>query len=222
MLLLSGAVAVLQAMQARLAPAHRGILSRAVVAGLCYLQPLVRSGQRYATRLFAHSSRRGGPVPAPDGPPLPLNGRQSRSYWTEDGRDRTELLRAAAGVLAKARWGVAYDTGWERWDLRLHADPWSLVEVRSVQEEHGGGKRLIRVAFRARMTRSTIVLATAGVLAALGLAAGSLGFAAGLSVPFLSAVAIVWARGRQLAAQVVAAFDRTAADMNLIACPNEG
>jgi GT2 family glycosyltransferase len=221
MLSLSAAVAVLQAMQARLAPAHRGILSRVVVAGLCYVQPLVRSGQRYATRLFTHPGRRGGPVPAADGPPLSLRGRQTLVYWTDTGRDRTELLRTAAADLADARWGVAYDTGWERWDLRLHADPWSLVEVRSVQEEHGAGKRLIRVALRVRLTRSTTVLAAGGLLAGLGLALGSPLLAVGLGLPFVSAVAVVWARGRRLAAQVVTAFDRTAANLRLIACPQE-
>jgi len=221
MLLLSMAVAVAQAMQARLPKPHDGILSRTVVAGLCYLQPLVRSGQRYATRLFSHPERRGSPVPTSGGPPLPLHGRRTLCYWTESGNDRTELLQTAAAALADGRWGVAYDTGWERWDLRLHADPWSLVEVRSVQEEHGGGKRLMRIAIRLRMTRSTVALATTGVLAGLGLAAGSPILAAGLVVPFLAAVAVVWARGRQLAAQVVAAFDGSAEDMKLVPCQQE-
>ena len=57
-------------------------------------------------------------------------------------------------------------------------------------------------------------------LAGLGLAAGSAVLAAGLAVPFFSAVAVVWARGRRLAAQVVTAFDRSAADMDLVACPS--
>jgi hypothetical protein len=62
--------------QARLAPAHRGLRSRLVVAILCYAQPLVRSWARYRTRLF-HS-----PAPAeelaPEGSParrFPLPGR---------------------------------------------------------------------------------------------------------------------------------------------------
>src|SRR5262249_4097157 len=43
MLLLSLAVAVIQAVQAALAPEHEGFLSRLLIAGLCYAQPLVRS-----------------------------------------------------------------------------------------------------------------------------------------------------------------------------------
>jgi hypothetical protein len=66
-----------------------------------------------------------------------------------------------------------------------------------------------------------MVLATAGVLATLGLAAGSPLLGAGLAVPFVAALSIAWTRGRQLAAQVVATFDRTAAEMNFVACSRE-
>src|SRR5262249_50191666 len=91
MLGLSVVVAVLQAVQARLAPRHNGTAARLLVAALCYAQPLVRSWSRYRTRLFTY----GPPAPrddAPPGRPLPLNGRHGSAYWGETGVGRTELL----------------------------------------------------------------------------------------------------------------------------------
>src|SRR5205823_3685695 len=54
MLGLSLVVAALQAAQACLAREHRGAMSRLVITGLCYAQPLVRSWRRYRTRLFSY------------------------------------------------------------------------------------------------------------------------------------------------------------------------
>ena len=44
--------AMLQAAQARLAPAHDCVRSRLLIAALCYGQPLVRAWARYRTRYF--------------------------------------------------------------------------------------------------------------------------------------------------------------------------
>jgi O-antigen biosynthesis protein len=230
MLGLSIAVAALQAAQARLAPAHDGCLSRCVVAGLCYLQPLVRSWRRYTTRLFCPLDRRGGPEPEVGGEALPRSGRWTLAYWTEEWRDRTELVRAAAAHLAEQRWGVAYDTGWEAWDLELHGHPWTQVEVRSVQEEHGGGKRLIRVALRLRASHTALTFGVGGALALLGLAVEEAFVAVGPVLPALTATAaaallaagvLIRARGRRLAADVAAAFDRAAKQLNLTICRDE-
>jgi hypothetical protein len=229
MLALSVVAAGLQAAQAWLAPAHDGYLSRAVVAGLCYLQPLVRSWRRYQTRLFCPADHRTGPEPDAARTPLPLTGRLTRRYWTETWQDRTELLRAAAAALADRRWGVAYDSGWEAWDLELHGHPWSRIEVRSVQEEHGGGKRLIRIGVRLRPSATAALLGVGGSLALLGLTAERTLLtaepvppllAAAVAAPLLVAAALIWARGRRLAAAAVAAFDAAARELGLIACPD--
>jgi O-antigen biosynthesis protein len=54
MFALSVVVACAQAAQTRLDPRHDGWSSRLLVAGLCYLQPLVRSFARYKTRYLGH------------------------------------------------------------------------------------------------------------------------------------------------------------------------
>jgi GT2 family glycosyltransferase len=230
MLFLSLLVAALQAAQARLSRSHDGFVSRCVVAGLSYLQPLVRSGRRYKTRLFCPLDRRGGPEPAADGAPLPLSGQRTLGYWTEDWKERTELLRIAATALAEARWGVAYDSGWEKWDLELHAHPWSRVEVRTVQEEHGGGKRLIRLTVRLRASHTALTLGIGGAVALVGLTIEQAVVSAGLvpqlltataAAALLAAGALVWARGRRLAAGVVATFDRSAQTMGMVSCSTD-
>src|SRR5262245_15687821 len=88
MLALSLAVAGLQAAQASLAPEHDGLLSRLVVAGLCYAQPLVRSWTRYRTRLFASSQATGrAPEPTARADRLPLTGNRTVAYWSEGGAE---------------------------------------------------------------------------------------------------------------------------------------
>src|SRR5262249_48082632 len=93
MLALSLLVAASQAVQAKLTPRHEGLLSRLLIAGLCYAQPLVRSWWRYRPRLF--------PCPPPRLPPsppetrgrrLPLIGSLELAYWSENDCQRTELL----------------------------------------------------------------------------------------------------------------------------------
>jgi hypothetical protein len=139
---------------------------------LCYAQPLVRSLARYRTRLLAND-----PPMAPPGPPkqpgraLPLTGTRTAAYWTEEGYERTELLGLVIAYLTEHRRGKTIDSGWSDWDLEVHCHPWTVVRVSTAQEEHGGGKRLIRVRYRLRPGRSmkglTLAGALAGVVAAL-------------------------------------------------------
>jgi GT2 family glycosyltransferase len=223
MLFLSITVAVLQAAQARVAPCHDGFGPRCVVAALSYLQPLVRSWRRYRTRLFCPLDRNVNAAP-PVGGRLPLSGRRRLTYWTEDGHDRTELLHAAASSLAERRWGVAYDSGWERWDLELHGHPWSRVRARTVQEEHGGGRQLIRVAVRVHASPAAVTSAAALGFGLTWLAVRSVVgeplawpavLAAIAGVALLTAASLIWAKARRLAAAVVAAFDAAAGQLGM-------
>jgi hypothetical protein len=121
MFALSVTVAAAQAAQARLAPQHDGWRSRLLIMALCYLQPLVRSWARYRTGLFAYRP----PVAEPslaDGPRecLPLGGTREVAYWSEEGRDRTELLAEVVTYLNARRWGKTIDSGWADWDLEIY------------------------------------------------------------------------------------------------------
>ena len=104
---------------------HDGLRSRLVVAALCYAQPLVRSWQRYRTWLFAFPRPGDGPPDPVEGPPepVPLTGRRTVEYWSEEWRDRTELLNAVVAYLTEHRWGRAIDSGWSGWDLEVSGRP---------------------------------------------------------------------------------------------------
>ena len=149
MLGLSLLVAGLQAAQARLVPTHRRWCARLLIAALCYAQPLVRSWTRYRTRLSSQRAPGFDPSrPETPGERLPLTGHRSTAYWSETGKDRTELLGRALAILDEHRWGRVLDTGWFEWDLAVYCGSGLILRVVTAQEEHGQGKRLIRIRYR--------------------------------------------------------------------------
>jgi hypothetical protein len=222
MLVLSLLVAGLQAFQARLAPRHDGWLARLLVMGLCYLQPLIRSWKRYCTRVFAYR-------PPTANPPLvvlhahrlPLSGQRTVLYWTEEGYDRTELLGLLIAHLNEWGWGKTIDSGWENWDVEVYCHPWTVVQICTAQEDHGGGKHLLRVRYRLRLSGYTRALGFAALLAA-GSAALFLDWTplvvAGL---FLATGLALWWRGTRRAAQALALVDTLAQELHLFRCDSK-
>jgi GT2 family glycosyltransferase len=219
MLALSLLVAGLQGWQAYLPPKLDRFGSRCVVAALSYLQPLVRSWARYRTRLLAHRLPLSDPALGPlVGPPLPWRGSQSVACWSENGIDRTELVGVAIAYLNENRWGKAIDSGWSTWDVDVYCDPWAIVRVRTSQEEHGGGRRLLRVGYQLRPAPFSVALATAAGLQLLAAALFQdwliLGGAAVTGLLW----GWIWRCARHRANQVVAIFDLTGQRLGLIRC----
>jgi len=218
MLLLSLLVAGLQALQARVPRKYDGLLSRLVVAALCYAQPLVRSWARYrgaAARPNVWDNEQ--PVPNPRPTPIAWHGCGEMSYWTEEYRDRTELLAGVVQRLDKLRWPKMTDAGWSDGDLEIWRHSWSAVQICTTQEEHGGNKRLIRVRYRLRMRG----IAKAAIIAAgfilLGLAANAqfaLAIAWGLLL--FGGAAIMWSRCRWIARNVLQLVEDAADELRLI------
>jgi GT2 family glycosyltransferase len=223
MLVLSVAVAALQARQAVLAPRHDGLAARLLVAGLCYAQPLVRSWHRYCTRLF--SSARPRTFPAATGRPgdyPPLIGRRAVAYWGETGNERTELLALFIAYLHEHRWGMTIDSGWSDWDLEAFGHPWTALQLCTAQEDHGSGKRLIRVRYRLRLTAFAWALGGLG-LAAAGVVAGFDAAAGAACAAVVGALALgAWRRGADLAGSLVAGFDGLARGQGLVRCEAAG
>jgi hypothetical protein len=219
MLMLSLLVAALQATQARLAPAHDGLRARLVVMALCYLQPLVRSLVRYRTRLFAYRLPAGDTSLLPRaGMRLPWTGTHTAAYWSENGMERLQLLGCVILYLNEHRWGRAIDSGWSDWDLAIYCHPWTVVQVSTAQENHGGTKRLIRLRYRLRP--SGYLHALAGLALLGGAAAACLWPLAALggTMALLVACLELWRRGTCRAAQVLALFDRWAQDLAMVRC----
>jgi GT2 family glycosyltransferase len=216
LLTLSLLVAALQAAQAHLAPEHVGLRSRLLILALCYIQPLIRSWWRYRTRLFKYHAP--VDIPIASRKPLSLMGRRTVSYWSDDNVGRLQLLRQVLLYLDEHRWGKTIDTGWSNWDLEIYCHPWTVVQVCTAQEHHGGGKHLIRVRFRSR---------TSGAMKATGLAAAWIGMAAGIFWTWPAALAVtslialyagLWWRGVRKASQAVAIFDTVAGHLKLSHC----
>jgi GT2 family glycosyltransferase len=219
MLGLSFLVAALQAAQARLTPPHDGLRVRLLVMALCYAQPLVRSWRRYHTRLFAY---RPPEVDVCDlesgGDRMPLTGRRTVAYWSEDGTNRVQLLGCVVLYLNEHRWGRAIDSGWSDWDLEIYCHPWTVVQVFTAEENHGGGRRQIRIRYRLRPSG---YLSGLGGLAVLGGGAAALFWpwpaCVGTTIILAGCLAIWW-RGVYRAARVLTLFDRWADDLGIIRC----
>ncbi len=216
---LSVMMAGLLAVQARLPHAHDRFWSRLLVAALCYLQPLVRSWRRYHTRLFAYRIPNVDPAfPTTAFQKLPLSGVYTVVYWTDDGGDRTDLLRRAAAYLTEQGWGKTLDSGWSDWDLEIYCHPWTVVQVCTAQENHGGTRRLIRVRYRLRPSGYTKIIGWSSFLVAL-MGIGLPGWLTTGGVVLLVAFYFgLWWRGTHRAAKVTGVFDEMARNMGMFRC----
>jgi hypothetical protein len=128
------------------------------------------------------------------------------------------LLGLVLAYLNERGWGKTVDSGWEDWDLEIYCHPWTVVQVCTAQEEHGGGKRLIRVRYRLRPRGSTKALAVVGVLTACAAAVLQAWPAAAVGGVLLAASFGAWWRGTGRASRALALFDAYAAELGLIRC----
>jgi hypothetical protein len=227
MLALTFGVAALQAIQARIAPEHNSIRSRLLIMALCYAQPLVRSWYRYRTRVFAPCpSVARSEIPNHPGKRLPITGSDTVAYWSEAGHDRTEVLALLIAYLTEYGWGKTIDSGWSDWDLEIYCHAWTVVQISTAQEEHGQGRRLIRVRYRLRTDGYTKILGGLFVFTSL-LGVGCLAQSAVMeSSLFFGACGVfgllwswLWWRGTCRAALAVGVVEAAAKDLSLIPLP---
>jgi len=219
MIALSVLVAVLQALQARLPQRYDGLISRVAIAFLSYRQPLVRSWAHYQSRLSSYRAISAHPREHLASRPL-KRGRWEDvvEYWSEHADDRTHLLRGAIDGLRADRWGITLDTGWSEWDAEVFGHPWTCLRLTTVQEEHGSGRRLLRLRYRLSPTWLSWI-AVAAAAASIGLAAcWQPGFAVAMAAVATVAALGIRRHGIRLAAQILDAFDGTAKAMGLTPC----
>jgi GT2 family glycosyltransferase len=217
MISLSAVVALLQAKQARLAPEHEGFTSRLLITALCYVQPLVRAGGRYLTRLHCYRAPLSdAALKRSRSERLPFSGVRIVEYWTEGWRERTELLDLVVAYLNERGWSKTVDSGWLNWDIEVYCHPWTAVRIRTVQENHGSGKRLIRVRYSVRLTKFTAIFGILSGFVALALGRLDPLFAVLTTLTFGVALLAAWWRGLGLASQAVGIFDLLATKMRLI------
>jgi O-antigen biosynthesis protein len=216
MLATSVFVAAMQAMQARLPRRHESKQSRLLIAGLCYVQPLVRAWARYRRRYFAFQTPAAPSLEKPARLVRRFAASHMAAYWGGGSPDRTELIERLIGYLDSHRCGKTIDTGWSDTDLYVFRDVWSAVSISTVQEEHGGGNRVIRV--RCRLKASTLakisVLLGAALVSLAVCVSGPVAAAWSIGIGLLFAVA--WSRGARLLATLGEVVDVLASDMKLV------
>jgi hypothetical protein len=109
--------------------------------------------------------------------------------------------------------------------VEIYCHPWTVVQVCTAQEDHGGGKRLIRARFRLRASGYLKALGGAAALAAVA-AAGLRAWPAAVEATLLLSACLgvcgvwlgVWWRGTRRASEAIAVFDAKARDLGLIRC----
>jgi len=74
-------------------------------------------------------------------------------YWTETGLEKESLLHGVIDFLLRHKYFIVIDQGWSDWDIEIYRGLWSRVQVKMCTENHGGGKRLLRVRCALRMSR---------------------------------------------------------------------
>jgi O-antigen biosynthesis protein len=226
MLLLSVLVAALQAATASLPTRYDVPGARLLIAGLCYAQPLVRSWWRYRARLFP--SEPAAPYARPDStsvmagvaplPPVNLAGEKDVDYWDENWRERTQLIEQITSGLVMSPWTTTIDSGWSDWDVEVHCHLWTVLQIRTVQEDHGSGRRLFRVRYRLKPTGATQLIAVSGVAAAVAATIFS-STGAALAATLLEGCALgAWLGGCRLVSNVAGFVDGVAGRMGLLRC----
>jgi len=219
-LLASFIVAGVAAAKVPIPPRTRRFWSRPLVALLYLLQPIVRGWPRYASRLTM--------------PPTPPAARQAvRSlaanyrrlgsrftvhYWTEAGTERFAFLRRLLDLLDRDQWRARMDSGWDEFDVTVHADRFSKVVIKTVAENHGGNKRLFRGELTAQWTllaKSLFVFVIVAVLTVLSFFARDL-----IYMPLLALIPLVAGyfhlRTRRTLRLGVALLDLTAQELDLV------
>jgi hypothetical protein len=163
---------VATAARARVDPRFHGLRSRALIALLTYLGPLVRGLQRYLWRLrgFGRTER-----VEFEGPQQParidwLRRTFTVGYWSEQGHEKEALLAGLMDFLIPRKYLIAVDPGWNRWDVEVYRGIWAKARIAVAVENHGGTKRVLNVRCEVRLTRvSELALAGYAIATATAL-----------------------------------------------------
>src|SRR5260370_31368335 len=71
---------------------------------------------------------------------------------------------------ARTGHAASVDAGWNDYDLEVRPNPWTRIELKTADEEHGGNKLKNHVLARVKLTRVAILALAAGALGGGGAA----------------------------------------------------
>ncbi len=205
-------VALSYMMHARIEPKFDTIPARLLVMFLAFAQPLVRGWSRYFTWLHFKRTPRAVISTHEQLPPASV-GRESmrrRVYWSEEGKDRNQLLTSTLAVLEEEDWRYSTDTGWNEWDIQIYGNFWWSIALQTVTEFHGGPKTLTRAALRYRFVTTTVIinLFFLSILVYRQLTRSYLDF--WFLIPYLCFVGFLFLRARRLKQRVAELGDLAA------------
>jgi glycosyltransferase involved in cell wall biosynthesis len=152
-LVISWASAVALATSRKLDPRYDDWRSRALLAILIYLGPLVRSYERYKWRLRGLGNVEPVRFADPRQRPQGWLGSEFRLlYWTEEGTEKESLIQNLMDFLLPRKYLIDVDRGWNDWDIEVHRGAFARSEIAIAVENHGGNKRFFRVRCRQRLS----------------------------------------------------------------------
>ncbi|MEP6777853.1 MAG: glycosyltransferase [Chthoniobacterales bacterium] len=202
-------VAISYMLRARIEPRFDTIAARLLVTFLAFAQPLVRGWSRYFTWL--HFKRTPRAVIATH-ENLPAASRfigslSRRSYWSENGIDRHQLLGAVFALLDDEGWRYSTDTGWNEWDIKIYGNFWWSVALQTVTEYHGGTRCLTRAALRYRFVTTTVLINLLVLTLLVYQRLNSTHMELSLLIPYVVFVAFLLFRARRLKQRVADLVD---------------
>src|SRR5881398_3412432 len=205
-------VALSYMVRARIEPRFDTVAARLLVMFLAFAQPLVRGWSRYFTWLqFKRTPR--SVITAHEILPAgwPTEGSlDRRSYWSEDGTDRHQLLGSIFALLEEEGWRYSSDTGCNVWDIHIYGNFFWSVALQTVTEYHGGVNCLTRVRLRNRFVTTTIIFNLIAlsllIYRQLNISHVDLWFL----VPYLLFLVFLWTRARLLKSRVAELVDLAA------------
>jgi GT2 family glycosyltransferase len=218
-LMVSVAICAAAGAQANLSKVQRRPWSRALVALLFFLQPIVRGWARYQGRLVFRPTPLAAQQTLESVALRESSTRMSRvDYW---GRAPINRLAFAADILRHLEqqgWPNKSDIGWCDYDVEIFGSRWSTVQLTTVEEEHPGNPHLIRCRLRTRWSLAAKV--AFGMLLAIDLLVLGVGARQHpwvlfvlLSLPFF--VWLLYREQRSLQSVLVIFLDELAAEWNL-------
>ncbi len=145
-LLASLSMATVAAVCVELPPWQIRWWSRPLVAVLYLLQPVVRGWPKYARRLRRSETPQAAreTVRALAAQYEGLGSVHTLNYWNEKSIERFTFLEALLDLLDRDQWQSRADSGWDEFDVTIYGDRFTKVLVKTVAENHGGEKRLLR------------------------------------------------------------------------------
>lgn len=114
------------------------------------------------------------------------------SYWTEAGLEKESLLQEVMAFFVIRKYFIILDQGWSDWDFEIYRGIWSRAQVKVCTENHGGGKRLLRVKCALRMSQlATMALIGYSLLAVVAMVLGMPKVATATVVVYAINVAVI-------------------------------